>query len=93
MSKGARRRANDRSAADEHAIFCDCFLCRQPFRFGPHEYRGRRIPPWDIMVCEICFQGNWDGIVPTTHPHLLEHLKVRGIKVGLNAKGWIDWPA
>ena len=70
----------------------DCFLCRRQFQFGPHRYAGKPIKPWDVMVCETCLKGNWDGIVPTTYPHLVEHLKSRGMPVTLNANGWIDWP-
>lgn len=69
-----------------------CFLCGQPFRSGPQVYGGRRIPAWDIMVCNTCRSGNWDGIVPGTRPHLLPYLQSKGIAVTLNAKGWIPWP-
>lgn len=76
--------------AFEH--MCDCFLCRRAFQCGPHRYDGRRIPAWDIMVCDTCYRGNHDGIVPETYPHLAEHLRSRAIVIETNAKGWIPWP-
>jgi hypothetical protein len=60
-------------------IMYDCFLCRGSFQFGPHLYRGQPITPWGIMVCLTCFDGNHDGIVPATYPHLIAHLRDKGI--------------
>lgn len=77
---------------NDHKIIYDCFLCRRPFQFGPGLYAGKPIKPWDIMVCDSCSRGNHDGIVPATYPHLIEHLKSRGIAIAINSKGWIDWP-
>ncbi len=71
----------------------ECFLCKTQFQFGPHTYNGRRIPPWDIMVCSSCYGGNWDGLVLSSHPRLEAHLKARGIKIHLNEKGWLNWPS
>ena len=78
---------------DEHKIMSECFLCKRPIQVGPHRYEGSRVPAWDIMVCDICRRANWDGIVPSTHPHLIRHLESRGIKIKLNAKGWLDIPS
>jgi hypothetical protein len=73
-------------------FFEQCFLCKQPFQFGPHRYDGRYIASWGIMVCRSCEGGNWDGIVLHTHPDLVEHLKRRGVSVQLNKKGWLPLP-
>jgi hypothetical protein len=73
-------------------IIYDCFLCSFPFQFGPHVYDGKFIPGWDVMVCDGCYRGNWDGIVPSTRPHVVPYLQSKGIEVRYNAKGWIDWP-
>ena len=78
---------------DDVAIQYDCFFCSRPFRFGPHISNGKRIAAWDVMVCTRCYQGNWDGIVPTTRPHLVPYLESRGVAVKLNANGWIDFPS
>jgi len=77
----------------EHKFMCDCFLCSRAFQFGPHRYEGRRILAWDIMVCDTCYGGNHDGIVPTSYPHLVPHLEARGIQVVLNTRGWLPFPA
>lgn len=42
----------------------NCCTCYKDFKFGPHEYRGRKIIAYDIMVCDSCFRGNWDGWQP-----------------------------
>ena len=76
----------------DEAPMAECFLCKRAFQFGEHIYAGKRIPAWDIMVCDSCYKGNWDGIVPGTRPHLVPYLQSRGIKVTYNASGWIDWP-
>lgn len=74
-------------------IKIECFLCKQKFQFGPHAYDGRYISAWKISICHTCSSGNWDGIVPGTYPHLMQHLAASGIVATLNAKGWLDIPA
>jgi hypothetical protein len=70
----------------------DCFLCKGKFAFGPHVYRGDKVHEWDIWVCHTCRRGNYDGIVPLRYPHLVAHLKERGIETRLTSEGWICWP-
>lgn len=79
--------------ADGPKFYSQCFLCRRDFRVGPHLYEGRRVPAWDIMMCDACRSTNWDGIVPEMHPHLMRHLAERGMEVSLNKNGWLDVPA
>jgi len=74
-------------------IIYDCFLCHLPFQFGPHVYNGKYIAPWDMMVCDACYRGNWDGIVPQVRPHLVPYLQSKGVEIRYNANGWIDWPS
>ena len=69
-----------------------CFLCGRRFQFGFGRYDGRLIRRWNIMVCNPCWRENPDGIVPASVPHLIEHLKCKGIAVGYNKNGWIEWP-
>jgi hypothetical protein len=77
----------------DEPIMRSCFLCTQPFQFGPHTYLGKYIRQWDIEVCNHCYGGNLqDGIVLQQHPRLAEHLNTKGIKAQLNDKGWLDWP-
>jgi hypothetical protein len=72
-------------------IIYPCFLCNEPFQFGPHVYDGKHIRQWDITVCHRCY-GNRDGIVPEQNSRLVDHLNAKGIRVQLNDKGYIDWP-
>jgi hypothetical protein len=76
----------------EAKMTVECFLCRNQFRFGMHHYDGRGVPTWGITICQNCESANWDGIVPRSHPRLLEHMKANGIEVRLNQKGCIDIP-
>ena len=73
-------------------FFYDCFLCNRPFQFGPHVYDGRPVRQWDILMCNRCLRGNWDGIVLEGHPKLQQHLAAKGLQVRLNASGWLDIP-
>lgn len=78
---------------DDWKVMYDCFLCEQPFQYGPHVYLGRPVKPWgDMMVCRGCIRGNHDGIVAATHPHLVEYLTARKIAIKYNKAGWIEWP-
>jgi hypothetical protein len=73
-------------------ILYDCILCSRPFQFGPHAYHGRHIAVWDVQICDVCIRSNWDGIVPQTHPALIERLKTKAIPFTLNSNGWLDIP-
>lgn len=46
-------------------FWCDCGVCGQRFRFGPHYYAGRMNKTYKIMVCRGCRAGNHDGWAPT----------------------------
>jgi hypothetical protein len=76
----------------EQKHFETCFLCKKSFEFGSDVYRGRQIPVWNIMVCNDCREGNWDGIAPETHPDLISYLKSRNIEATLNVMDLIEWP-
>ena len=81
-----------RVVMNEVKMTVECFLCRNQFRFGMHHYDGRSVPTWGITICQNCESVNHDGIVPGSHPRLLEHMKANGIEVRRNKKGWIDIP-
>jgi hypothetical protein len=70
----------------------NCFLCDQPYQFGPHAYDGRHVGSWGVEICSHCVQGNWDGLVPEQHPRLIEHLKAMGIPIALNPMGFLNIP-
>jgi hypothetical protein len=84
--------AHRRPTNDKPKFMYDCLLCGTPFQFGPHRYDGKPVKAWDMMVCNGRISANYDGVVPTNHPHLIAHLEARGVKITLNAEGWIDWP-
>ena len=69
-----------------------CFLCKQSFQLGPLRYDGRHIVSWSISICRSCDAASWDGVVPDSHPDLIEHLKQRGVRIQLNEKGWLPMP-
>jgi hypothetical protein len=77
---------------EEFRVLNPCFICEQPFQFGPHVYDGRYVRQWDVMVCNRCESANWGGLIPESHPRLLAHLGRFGIKLELNSKNWIDVP-
>lgn len=56
-----------------------CFLCPNSFKFGPHEYNGKLLSGYGVMVCRSCYSGNWDGWAPHYEEDLLEHLEDEGI--------------
>jgi hypothetical protein len=56
-----------------------CFLCHNSFKFGPHEYGGKLLGGYGVMVCRSCYAGNWDGWAPHYEDDLLEHLEAEGI--------------
>lgn len=77
---------------EDGALTYDCFLCGRKFQFSKGRYDGLYIRAWEIMVCRACHAGNWDGIVPSTYPHLIKHLREKGVDTPLNGRGWIPWP-
>ncbi len=77
---------------EEVKFMYDCFLCQRPYQQGPHIHNGRRVPAWDILLCNTCRSGNWDGIVLSAHPRLQKHLEERGIPIKLNDAGHLPIP-
>lgn len=75
-------------------IYCECILCQQKKRCGPHRYEGRRVPTWGVWICDSCRSANWDGIVADSEhgQRLVEHLNAKGIRVPKNSAGHIPIP-
>ena len=42
-------------------IMLQCSLCGTAYQMGPHRYEGRFIPKYQLGVCGVCYDGNWDG--------------------------------
>ena len=67
-----------------------CFMCDREFQMGPQRYEGRYIRRYQISVCKICYDGNWDGWGPDNEERLINHLKKEGISVPKkNKDGWL----
>jgi hypothetical protein len=78
---------------DGQKIMLRCLVCDREFQCGPSIYNGRFIGQWDAAICDTCIKFNWDGIVPSVRPHVIEHLKERKIPYSLNSNGWLDIPS
>lgn len=73
----------------KNKVMMRCFMCDNEFQFGPHRYDGKYVPRYDIWVCRICYNGNWDGWGPQFEDRLIEHLNKEGIPVPeKNENGW-----
>jgi hypothetical protein len=71
-------------------IMYQCELCSSQFQFGPHRYAGKFIARYQIMVCSMCYDGNWDGWGPMREARLLTHLEDKGLPVPQrNENGWL----
>ena len=57
---------------------------------GPHLYSGEFIKLYEIAVCSICYQANWDGWAPHFEQRLVAHLEKCGRPIPQrNEKGWL----
>jgi hypothetical protein len=70
-------------------ILLNCDLCKREYQMGPHRYDGKRVPRYDITVCLVCYNSNWDGWNPRYEEFLLSNLTQKGLPIPeKNAKGW-----
>ncbi len=75
-------------AQDKIMVRCD--MCGNQFQMGPHVYDGKYIKRYDLSVCKLCYDGNWDGWGPNHEDRLIQHLKEKRISLPpRNEKGWI----
>ena len=66
-----------------------CDICGARVQLGPHVYGGKRIPRYQITICQDCWNENQDGYGPAVEEKFLAHLKALGIpEPARNAKGW-----
>lgn len=43
-------------------IYKNCGICGKEVRRGPHRYEGKILNRYgNILCCESCYEGNWDG--------------------------------
>jgi len=65
-----------------------CDLCRKPIVDEPHRHEWHWLKHYEMMLCPICFQGNWDGIGPVFERAFEKHLKDKNIPLpARNSKG------
>jgi hypothetical protein len=62
-------------------FFATCGVCGSRFQSGRHIYDGKRLPEYDLGVCNICLDANRDGWALDIEPKILQHLKAKGLPV------------
>jgi len=66
-----------------------CPLCDKSYQYGHQIYEGYYCKLYDIRVCGICWEYNWDGWNPRHEEKLIEILKNKGLPIPeRNNKGW-----
>jgi hypothetical protein len=46
-----------------------------------------------MTICQTCYHGNWNGVMPGTWPHLLPYLQKKGFGIEYSESGFLRWPA
>ena len=70
-------------------IMKPCDLCDHSFQFGPQRYEGQYLNHYEMLLCEGCYKGNWDGFAPHYEEKIKAHLNSKGIPLPeRNEKGW-----
>lgn len=67
--------------SEDYKHFEECFFCGREFQFGPGRYAGKWLSWFQLMVCETCYRGNWDGWAPHYENKLVPHLTKLGIDI------------
>ena len=57
----------------------NCDLCGSQYQHGPHRYEGHNLKRYEMMVCDTCWQSNWDGWAPQYENRIIEHTKSKGM--------------
>lgn len=63
---------------NQHKVMNTCEVCTGNFQMGPHVYEGRYNNTYRLMVCNACYQGNWDGWAPLRENAVTKHLRAAG---------------
>ena len=58
-----------------------CELCDSSYQHGPGLFKGHKAHLYGIMVCDSCWNGNWDGWNPSFEEKLLLILKEKSLPV------------
>jgi hypothetical protein len=55
-----------------------CDSCGRLFEYAMGRYRGRPVPAYGIIVCDGCYEGNWDGWGPAREPKIIARMTELG---------------
>ena len=58
-----------------------CQLCGGQYQMGRHKYEGKQIPRYQLGVCKMCYEGNWDGWASQFEEKILAHLKEKKLPI------------
>jgi len=58
-----------------------CQLCGASYQMGRHKYDGKQIPKYNLGVCRMCYEGNWDGWSPQYEQKIIAHLKENNLPI------------
>ena len=75
---------------DSDKFMRPCDVCGSIFQYGRHLYAGRWLIRYQLLACDDCLRGNWDGWGPMAEPKILDHLMSKGLpEPARNEKGWL----
>jgi len=55
-----------------------CLFCDTEFQFGPNQYDGKYSPTYEAYMCQICWDGCWDGLNRDYEEIATKHLEKLG---------------
>lgn len=77
----------------DYPFHADCQFCGRQFRYGNRIYDGSHLPAYNLTLCKICKDGNWDGVGSAYEQKLIDHLKMERIPIPRrNEKGFLPLP-
>lgn len=56
-----------------------CDVCGGQYQMGRHKYDGKQIPRYQLGVCKMCYDSNWNGWTPEYEQKILDHLIEKGL--------------
>lgn len=60
---------------------CQLPDCGRTYQHGPGLYEGKFARLYDLEVCSVCWEGDWDGWNPRYDAFLLRRLRDKGLPV------------
>ncbi len=65
---------------EERFMFA-CDLCGSQYQHGPHRYEGHKLQRYGMMVCDSCWESNWDGWAPHYESRIIESAESKGLQL------------